>query len=109
MSGVYVDPREFERCVELLTRKIQEIAVRAGVPEGECPDLEGTLAALPGVSRDRAAIVLEGIGVQSDEAFPAMAFAASYLLKLAQEIWEAEPSPVAAIGAAAAPRRSPPP
>lgn len=106
MTHAYVHPREFHRCVELLTRKIEEIAKRAGVSEAEFVDLEGVLAALPPVSRERAAVVLQGISIQADEEFPAMAFAASYLLKLAGEIWETRRSPASAVAAAATDGRS---
>jgi hypothetical protein len=95
MSSVYVYPPEFERCVELLTRKLEEIAARAGVPDAECETLESTLAALPPFSRDRAAVILEGISVQAGDEFPAMAFAASYVRKLAREVWDGGPQPAA--------------
>jgi hypothetical protein len=96
MSGIYVYPQDFDRCVELLTRKLEEIATRAGVPDTECETLESTLAALPPFSRDRAAVVLEGISVQAGEEFPAMAFAANYVRKFAREVWQGAPvQPVA--------------
>jgi hypothetical protein len=41
--------------------------------------------------RDRADVVLEGIAVEAGHEFPAMAFAASYIRKLAREIWESGP------------------
>jgi hypothetical protein len=93
MPSVYVYPEEFDRRVEILTRKLEEIATRAGLPESELETLESTLAALPPFSRDRAAIMLEGIGVQAEEAFPAMAFAARYVLRLAREVWDVGPLP----------------
>jgi len=68
--------------------QLEEIATRAGLPESELETLESTLAALPPFSRDRASIMLERIGVQAEEAFPAMAFAARYVLRLAREIWD---------------------
>lgn len=37
--------------------------------------------------------MLEGIGVQAEEAFPAMAFAARYVLRLAREVWDVGPLP----------------
>jgi hypothetical protein len=83
MPSVYVYPEEFDRCVEILTR----------LPESELETIESTLAALPPFSRDRAAIMLEGIGVQAEEAFPAMAFAARYVLRLAREVWDVGPLP----------------
>ena len=91
-KGLYVYPDEFGRCVDLLTRKLEELAVKAGVADGECIDLEATLAALPPFSRDRAAILLEGIRVQADEDYPAMAFAADYVRKLAREVWDNAPA-----------------
>lgn len=101
MSSAYVYPREFDRCVELLTRKIEEIAKRAGVHESEFGDLESVLAALPPVLRERAAVLLEGISIQADEEFPAMAFAASYVLKLAEEIWKTRRRPPSFVTGAA--------
>jgi hypothetical protein len=91
VKGLYVDPREFERCVGLLTRKLEETAVRAGIADGECIDLDSTLAALPPFSRDRAAVLLQGIRMQAEEEYPAMAFAADYVLKLAREVWDHAP------------------
>src|SRR5215218_2706929 len=83
MSAIYVYPREFERCVDLLTRKLEETAARAGVPDSECTDLEATLVALPPVARSRAEALLNGIQLQAADDFPAMAFAAKYVVKLA--------------------------
>jgi hypothetical protein len=87
-----IDPAEFRRCVDVLNRKLDDIAAKAGVPETECADLEMTLAALPPFSRDRAALMLQGIQIQAEESFPAMAFAASYVLTLARDVWEGAPS-----------------
>jgi hypothetical protein len=89
-----VDPAEFRRCVDVLTRKLDDMAEKAGVPDAECAHLEATLAALPSFSRDRAAVMLQGIQIQAEEDFPTMAFAASYVLSLARDVWEAAPSPV---------------
>jgi hypothetical protein len=101
IRGLYVHPREFDRCVEVLTRKLEQTAARAGVADGERADLETTLAALPPFSRGRAAVLLEGIRVQADEEHPAMAFAADYVLKLAREVWDNAP---AALSASESPR-----
>jgi hypothetical protein len=80
--------------------------------EEDCADLESTLAALPLFARGRARIMLEGVRIQADENAPAMAFAANYILTLAQEIWEvmppAPPLPArrAAVGHGIKPRAS---
>jgi hypothetical protein len=109
MSNVYVYPQEFDRCVALLRRKLEEIATRAGVPESECETLESTLAALSPFSRERAAVVLEGISVQSGDEFPAMSFAASYVRQLAREVWENKPAdPARALAGRAAERTNMP-
>ena len=61
MSAIYVYAREFERCVDLLTRKLEETAARAGVPDSECTDLEATLVALPPMRRlTGASVTLKG-------------------------------------------------
>lgn len=108
MSSIYIYPREFHRCVELLTHKLAEIATRAGVREDECQTLESILAVLPPASRQRAAVVLNGIQVQSDEEYPTMVVAARYVLRLAEEVWEGSALPVAALDAAP-PRSKPKP
>jgi hypothetical protein len=86
-SDLRVDPTEFKRCVGVLSRKLDEVALRAGVPDSEWTDLESTLASLPPFSRDRVAVMLQGIHVQAQNEFPAMAFAANYVLRLAHEVW----------------------
>ena len=87
------NPAEFERCVSILTRKIEDLAIKAGVPDSAWHDLQSTLAALPRFYRDRASLMLQGIAVHADEALPTMAFAAKYVLNLAREIWETAPAP----------------
>ena len=86
-----VEPADFQRCVAQLNRKLDEMASRAAMAEEDCADLESTLAALPPFARGRARIMLEGVRIQADENAPAMAFAANYILTLAQEIWEVMP------------------
>jgi hypothetical protein len=93
MPSLYVYPQEFERCVAVLSRKLEEVAVRAGVPDSECTDLERILAVLPAIARARADILLGGIELQAGEQYPAMAFAARYVLKLAREVWDEAPPP----------------
>ena len=100
MPSVYVHPREFTRCVELLARKLEEIATRAGVPDAECIDLEATLALLPPVCRSRAEAMLNGIQLTASDDHPAMAFAAKYVLKLARAIWDDEPLSIVAMAGA---------
>ena len=93
--AAYVYPEQFERCVALLTERLQGMAARAGVPDQDCADLQGTLAALPPFSRDRASVMLQGVRAQTGDA--CMAFAASYILNLANEVWEHQPASIAAI------------
>lgn len=100
MSPIYIYPRDFHRCVELLTHKLAEIAMRSGAREEECQSLESILTVLPPTSRQRASVVLNGIQVQSDEEYPVMAVAARYVLKLAEEIWEGGAPPMARVGIA---------
>ena len=95
--AVYVYPEQFEQCVALLTQRLQTIASRADVADEDCADLQATLAALPAVSRDRASVMLQGVRAQTGD--PCMAFAASYVLNLAAEIWEGEPASIAAMAA----------
>jgi hypothetical protein len=71
------------------------MAARAGVPDEECADLEATLAALPPFSRDRASVMLQGVRAQTGD--ECMAFAASYILKLADEVWDDQPASIAAL------------
>src|SRR3954453_19843517 len=97
MASVYVYPREFARCLELLTRKLEQTATRAGIPDSECTDLEATLVALPPVARSRAEALLNGIQLQAADDFPAMAFAAKYVVKLAHQIWESAPVSIVAL------------
>lgn len=91
MAQVYVYPREFQQCVEHLCWKLREIAGRGGVSVEERCDLESALAALPPQARSHAKAMLNGIQLSAADDFPAMAFAASYVLKLAREIWDAAP------------------
>ena len=92
MSSVFrPDPAEFDRCVTQLCFKIESIAARAGVSEADCTDLEGTLAAMPPLVRERTVMMLEGLQIQTEFQDPAMAFAARYMLKLAEDIWEENP------------------
>ncbi len=95
------DPAEFERCVSHLCIKIETIAVRAGVPGADCSDLEGMLAAMPPLVRDRAKLMLEGIEIHTEYDDPVMTLAARYILRLAQDVWAANPHPVTHAPAAA--------
>ncbi len=95
------DPAEFERCVSHLCIKIETIAVRAGVPGADCSDLEGMLAAMPPLVRDRAKLMLEGIEIHTEYDDPVMTLAARYILRLAQDVWAANPHPVTHTPAAA--------
>src|SRR3954447_1557211 len=83
--------RAFSRCIEMLCRKLEGVATRAGIPEDECCGLEGILASLPPIARSQAQAILNGVQLSAADEFPAMAFAANYVLKLAREIWHSEP------------------
>ena len=45
--GSGIRPTEFRRCVTLIERKLCHLATKLGVPDSECADLDGLLAALP--------------------------------------------------------------
>jgi len=105
VSDVHVYPREFVWCLELLTRRLSETAARAGVNDSECTDLEAILAALPLVARFNAEGYLKSLQLQACDDFPAMAFAAKYVRKLANEIWFCSPGSVTLMATAADPRK----
>jgi hypothetical protein len=88
------DPAEFDRCVTFLCMKIETLAIRSEMPDTDCTDLEGTLAAMPPLVRDRVKLMLDGTEIQTEYDDPVMAFAARYILKLAQGIWQENPHPV---------------
>ena len=85
------DPTDFQRCVSHLCVRIETVAARAGVSEADCTDLEGTLAAMPPLVRERTRLMLNGMQIQSEYKDPAMSFAARYVLVLAEDIWEENP------------------
>ncbi|HEY7383874.1 MAG TPA: hypothetical protein VH743_09415 [Beijerinckiaceae bacterium] len=92
MSSIFCpDPAEFNRCVSQLCFKIESVATRAGVSEADCTDLEGTLAAMPPLVRERTEMMLNSIQIQTEYKDPTMSFAARYVLKLAADIWEENP------------------
>src|SRR5688500_16625106 len=82
-----ITPEAFQRCVTQLLIRLQDIAVRAGVPEHECSDLEATLAVLPPCARERASVLLEGVRAHSDD--KCLSMAAGYILKLGHDVWNA--------------------
>jgi len=88
------DPAAFQRCVSHLCVKIESVALRAGVPGADCSDLEGMLAEMPPLIRDRVKLMLEGIGIQTEYDDPVMALAARYVISLAQTVWQESPHPV---------------
>jgi hypothetical protein len=88
------DPAEFDRCVSHLCLKVETVGLKAGVLDADSSDLEGTLAALPPLVRDRIRLMLNGIEIQTEYEDPAMAFAARYVLRLAQDVWETNPHPM---------------
>jgi hypothetical protein len=94
MSDFRLDPAEFDRCVSHLCFKVEAMALREGVSDADCTDLEGTLAAMPPLLRERAELMLNGIQIQTEFKHPAMSFAARYVLRLAQTLWEDNPHPL---------------
>jgi hypothetical protein len=88
------DPDEFQRSVSFLCTKIETVAMRSGIADADCKDLERSLAAMPPTVRDRVGLMLKGTEIQTEYDDPTMAFAARYLLRLAQGIWDDNPHPV---------------
>jgi hypothetical protein len=88
------DPAVFDRCVSRVCLKIEAISIRAGVAGADCSDLEGMLAAMPPLIRDRVKLMLEGIAIQTEFDEPDMTLAVRYILRLAQSIWEDNPHPL---------------
>jgi hypothetical protein len=88
------DPAQFQRSVRFLCTKIDMVATRSGMSDTDCKDLERTFAAMPPTVRDRVGLLLNGTEIQAEYDDPTMAFAARYLLRLAQCIWEENPHPV---------------
>ena len=82
------DPDEFQDAVSLLCSKIETVAIRSGMSDMDCKDLERSLAAMAPTVRDRVKLMLNGIEIRTEYDDPTMAFAARYLLRLAQTIWE---------------------
>jgi hypothetical protein len=91
--GSGISPTEFRRCVTLIERKLCELAMKLGVPDSECADLDGLLSALPEIGRSRARAMLNGLQVSAADEHPTMAAAARYVCALAEDIWEASPEP----------------
>jgi hypothetical protein len=58
--------------------------MRSGMSDMDCKNLEHSLAEMEPTVRDRVTLMLEGIGIQTEFDDPTMAFAARYLLTLAQ-------------------------
>ena len=77
------NPDEFRQSVDLLCTKIQTVAVRAGMSDVDCEDLEQSLAAMPPVVRDRVKLMLNGVEIQTEYDDPTTSFAARYVLRLA--------------------------
>ena len=88
------EPAQFERCLSFLCKKIEAVALREGVSDGDCGDLEGMLTAMPPLVRERVRLMLEGIDIQAEFNDPVMAFAARYVLSLARDVWESNPHPM---------------
>jgi hypothetical protein len=79
------DPAEFERCVNHLCMRIETLAMREGISDVDCRNLESALAALPPSVRDQIQIMLNDVETEYKD--PAMAFAARYILRLGHDIW----------------------
>ena len=88
------NPDEFQQSVDLLCTKIQTVAVRAGMPDVDCDGLEQSLAAMPPGVRERVKLMLNGVEIQTEYNDPTTSFAARYVLRLAQAIWDQNPHPV---------------
>jgi hypothetical protein len=96
------DPAEFERNVKYLCTKIETAAMRSGMADPDCADLERTLAAMPPLVRDRVTLMLNGIHIQTEYDEPTMSLAARYILRLAQGIWDDNPHPLIHAGSQSA-------
>jgi hypothetical protein len=93
LSSYSTDAAEFRRNVAFLTRQLEGVAVRAGVPDGDCADAQSLLAALPLSARDDAVDLLDRIQLKASDADLGVAFAARYLLRLARDVWSDWPAP----------------
>jgi hypothetical protein len=100
------NPSDFQRCVRFLCGMIESIAMRAGLSDVDCRDLQWSLAAMPPAVRDRVRLMLIGIEIQTEHAEPVLAFATRYLLILAQDIWDATPQPTMAAPGPLQPKRT---
>jgi hypothetical protein len=92
--GFRPDPDEFQASVDLLCKKIQTIALRSGMLQVDCDDLERSLAVMEETVRDRVHLMLDGVAIHTEYTDHTMCFAARYLLGLAQSIWKENPHPV---------------
>ena len=79
--------------MNFLCTKIETVALRSGASDADCADLEGTLASMSPLARERVQLMLDGIAIQTEYEDPVMAFAARYILRLANDIWQANPHP----------------
>jgi hypothetical protein len=64
MAGEHrrLEPAEFQRCIAVVTHKVEALAVRLGMLEAGRLDLESTLSDFPPSSRGRhAGIMLDGL------------------------------------------------
>ena len=85
------NPTEFERCVSQLCLKIETIAIRSNVSHVGCSNLERLLAEIPLRARDDVLAMLNDVSLYIEYRDPAMAFAARYMTRLAEDIWRANP------------------
>ena len=93
-TGFRADPDEFQSAVDLLCKKIQIIAVRSGMLQVDCDDLQRSLALMEPIVRHRVQLMLDGVTIHTEYTDHTTCFAARYLLGLAQAIWQENPHPV---------------
>ena len=88
------DPDEFQSAVDLLCKKIRTIALRSGMCQVDCDDLERSLALMEQTVRERVHLMLDGVAIHTEYTDHTMCFAARYLLAMAQSIWKENPHPL---------------
>ena len=93
-TGFRPDPDEFQSAVDVVCTKIRTIALRSGMLQVDCDELERSLALMEQTMRDRVHLMLNGVAIHTEFTDHTMCFAARYLLGLAQTIWQENPHPV---------------
>jgi hypothetical protein len=94
-EGFHPRAADFRRDVELLCRELEPIAFRSGASEADCDDPQLMFAALPLTAREEIVDHLDRYLHPANDDERGIALAAGYLLKLAREVWEEVPMPVA--------------